>query len=113
MPYPAARFDYIAPEDIGAVSGALLAKGREELVDGKGVIVLFGPQMLAQEEALRAIAAGVGQGKEVEVANFADDEEAVQFVAENQRLPEFAARQLVSIYHNAAEGVGRLLRGPP
>lgn len=105
MPYPEARFDFVAPVDIGRVCGALLAKGpTRALTDGggKNAIMVCGPQLMSQREAVGMVAKVMG--KQVEVESFADDEESVRFVVENLHLPEPGARQLVGGFRHVAEG---------
>ncbi|KAK4034181.1 NAD(P)H azoreductase [Parachaetomium inaequale] len=98
MPYPGAPFDFVVPEDIGRVCGNLLVKGAQ---GAKGVVTLYGPQLVPQGEVLKAV--GKALGKELEVEGFADDEEAVKFVMGNG-LPEAGARFLVRAFKDSAEG---------
>ncbi|KAK4156578.1 NAD(P)H azoreductase [Chaetomidium leptoderma] len=100
MVYPEARFDLVAPEDIGRVCGRLLVN--KGLSAETAVVSLAGPQVLSQGQAVRVLA-GVA-GTKVEVENFASDEEAVGFVVQNMGLPEPGARQLVQGFKAAASG---------
>lgn len=50
---PEAKFDYIAPVDMGTVSGKILAHGRQQ--NGEKIVVLFGPEMTAQGDAVDII----------------------------------------------------------
>jgi uncharacterized protein YbjT (DUF2867 family) len=97
MPYPQAAFDFVVPEDIGRVCGNLVVKGAQ---GPKGVVTIFGPQLVSHGEVVKAI--GKALGKELEVEGFADDEEAVKFLVGNG-MPEAVARYLAWSYRNRAE----------
>ena len=58
--HPNGTFDYLAPEDIGCVSGALLAEGQ-----GPRIVYLCGPKLMTQKEAAETV--GQVIGKEVRV----------------------------------------------
>ena len=58
---PKAQFDYITPEDMGQVGGVILAGGKQ--VDGKKEVYLFGPNMTAQEDAVKTISKITSRGK--------------------------------------------------
>ncbi|EOA87223.1 hypothetical protein ACJQWK_10265 [Exserohilum turcicum] len=58
--YPNARFDYLAPADIGAVCGALLAEPQLRLDAGQS-IYLCGPDLMTQSEAHSTIARTLGR----------------------------------------------------
>ncbi len=101
--HPEAKFDFLVPEDIGRVCGNLLVLGPDALAeDGSNVVFLAGPQLISQEAVLRLF--GKSLGKEVKVEGFPTEEEAVKFVAENHRLPEAGARQLVNHFRATKEG---------
>ncbi|KAK3303656.1 NmrA-like family protein [Chaetomium strumarium] len=104
IPYPEAKFDYIAPEDIGRVSGTVLAGGPQAVAaaGGKHIIYLAGPQLVPQGDVLVMI--GKALGKDLKVEGFADDEEAVKFLVSVQGTPEPVAKQLVRGYKATAEG---------
>ncbi|KAK4128069.1 NAD(P)-binding protein [Parathielavia appendiculata] len=101
---PEAKFDMIAPEDIGRVCGRLLVEGQQALKQGSGVnvVMLAGPQMLSQAEAVGVI--GKAVGKDIQVAGFDDDEEAVRSVMQDLGMPEPGARQIVKNFKAVAEG---------
>ncbi len=102
MPYPEARFDFVAPGDIGRVCGGLVVRGRAE--GGEGVVLVAGPQVISQAEAVAVVARAVG--KEVTVKGFeeGEEEEAVKFVVERLGMMEVGARQLVKGFKAVAEG---------
>ncbi|KAJ4301342.1 hypothetical protein N0V90_003434 [Kalmusia sp. IMI 367209] len=81
---PNTLFDFIVPEDIGAVAGGLLAE-REY----RGVVLLNGPELITIEEALEVIARAVG--REVRIREI--DEEA--FKAKMAHLPETDLHSLI------------------
>ena len=58
--YPEVKFDYIAPADIGAVCGAVLAEPRFR-AQREQVIPLCGPALYSQREAMGIIAATLGR----------------------------------------------------
>ncbi|GIJ90921.1 hypothetical protein Asppvi_009886 [Aspergillus pseudoviridinutans] len=91
--YPEARFDFIAPEDIGSVAGVLLVKGLPEGEDGskKNVVGLVGPENMSIREAVGVI--GNAVGKEVKVTKV-DEQEALQEMTENG-MPEPVAKTLL------------------
>ncbi|KAK4234423.1 NAD(P)H azoreductase [Achaetomium macrosporum] len=102
MPYPEAKFDYIAPEDIGRVSGTVLVDGPQAVAGGKNVIHLTGPQLLPQGDVIVMI--GKALGKDLKVEKISDDEEAVKFLTEAQHVPEIIAKQLVQGFKAVAGG---------
>jgi uncharacterized protein YbjT (DUF2867 family) len=63
--YPNHRFDYLAPEDIGTVCGALLAEADFRKSAGPS-IYLCGPEMMTQREAQGVIAKALGKELHVE-----------------------------------------------
>lgn len=56
LPLPEAKFDYIAPEDIGRVSGAILANGSNQ-----HVVRLFGTEARPMKDAFRIIGEALDQ----------------------------------------------------
>ncbi|AEO63936.1 uncharacterized protein THITE_157849 [Thermothielavioides terrestris NRRL 8126] len=101
-PYPAAEFDFIAPEDMGRVCGRLLVDGPELLGAGKEAVFLAGPQVVPQGQVIELL--GEVLGKELKAENYASDDEAVQSIMADHALPESTARQLVASYRATAEG---------
>lgn len=63
---PGFRMDMITPEDMGRVSGTILARGLP--VDGQRKVYLYGPQFLSQREGLQIVADVLGKGEEFKVA---------------------------------------------
>lgn len=55
---PETKYDYITPEDMGAVAGNLLVNGRG---DERHVLYLYGPQLLAQKDAIHVALKGLGR----------------------------------------------------
>ncbi|KAL2129229.1 hypothetical protein VTI74DRAFT_8058 [Chaetomium olivicolor] len=100
MPYPQVRFDCIAPEDIGRVSGVVLAKAQSS-----GPIFLAGPQLVAQEDAIKLVAKALG--KDVQVEGFATEQDAAKFLAEAYGVPEALGAGLARTYRAMAEGEER------
>lgn len=103
MPYPEARFDFVAPGDIGRVCGGLAVRGETE--GGEEVVVLAGPQLISQGEAVAVVGRVVG--REVVAEGFAEGEEeaAVQLVVERLGMPEAGARVLINGFKAIAGGV--------
>jgi uncharacterized protein YbjT (DUF2867 family) len=107
MPYPAARVDCIAPEDMGPVCGGSLVRGREGRVGGGGatgseVVYLAGPQLVSHGEVVEMV--GRALGKKLKVESFASDEEAVQLIVRDVGMPEAGARQVVNNYREIVGG---------
>ncbi|KAJ4294670.1 hypothetical protein N0V88_004900 [Collariella sp. IMI 366227] len=95
VPSPGANCDYISPEDIGSVCGAVLAKGSLALdrqKTDKNAIYLCGPRRISQRDAIQLI--GKAVDKDVTVEDFADEEEAVENITKGLGLPEVGARYL-------------------
>jgi uncharacterized protein YbjT (DUF2867 family) len=103
MPYPEAKFDFVVPEDIGRVSGTVLADGPAVVAGGKKhIIYLAGPQLVAQGDV--AVMIGKALGKDLKVEGFTNDGEAVKFLVSAQGTPEPVAKQLVEAYKATAGG---------
>jgi uncharacterized protein YbjT (DUF2867 family) len=86
--YPEAKFDYIAPEDMGRVAGTFLAKGLPE----KNFVYLAGPEMLSIRDAVGVIAKALG--KEVKVTKV-DEQEELQFMLRVTKIPEPVAKNVL------------------
>ena len=86
--HPEAKFDYVTPIDMGRVSGAILAKGRQD--GGDKTPVLFGSENTSQEEAVNIISKVVG--KDIKVTSI-DLEEGVK-MNESAGMPPPLARYL-------------------
>ncbi|ETS85410.1 hypothetical protein PFICI_03435 [Pestalotiopsis fici W106-1] len=101
--YPeAAVFNYIAPEDIGAVCGALLAQGPEvlETKAGRNVVYLYGPSRMSQREAGQEIGRAIDIDLSIQALS---DKEGVQFFVENLHVPEQAATNFVNRMREMSE----------
>lgn len=61
--FPKSKIDCIVPEDIGRVSGTVLAKGAPE--DGNHAIYLYGPQFISAHESVATIARVLGKSPKV------------------------------------------------
>lgn len=90
---PQVKFDWIVPSDIGAVTGAFLAKGLSHQGNQKNFVYLLGAEELSQQDAVKIAAKVVG--KEVKLTEV-DEETAVKLFVENH-TPEPVARYLVKI----------------
>ncbi|KAJ6462087.1 hypothetical protein C8R45DRAFT_1027291 [Mycena sanguinolenta] len=97
--YPEVVFDWIVPEDIGR-AGATILVGGPSSTGGKTNVVLCGPEVISQGDAVKAI--GKVVGKEVTVEAIVD-EEAVKVMAASG-LPEPLARYLVKTLVSGFEG---------
>ena len=101
--------DYITPVDMGRVSGTILVSGPR---NGQQIVYLYGPQILAQGDAIKA--AGKVLGKDVKVISMNEHEAIKQFEANHVPKPmaEYMVRKLgessdgdVLRFKNYAEGV--------
>lgn len=84
---PDTKFDWITPDDMGRVSGTILAKG---LRDQKHVY-LFGPQMISQREAFQTVSQVLG--KQITIKILTPEEGIEQHIA--QGLPPPIAKYRV------------------
>lgn len=103
--YPDARFDYIAPEDIGCVSGTFLVKGLPMSESGsrKNFVNLVGPEMMAMREAVNVI--GKAVGKEVKVSKV-DEQVALHILTTLNGLPEPVAKAMLVQFREQEESAG-------
>ena len=83
-----AKSDYIVYGDSGRVCGKLLAHGQRE---GQSILYLYGPQLVAHEEAVRIIAKTLG--KDVKTVDV--DEEAAFQQRIDTGMPEAVARYIL------------------
>jgi uncharacterized protein YbjT (DUF2867 family) len=90
MPYPEVNFDWIVPEDIGRTGGTILVGGPSS-TGGEKSILLCGPELISQGDAVKTI--GRVLGKEVAVEAVGDEEAVKDMVAGG--LPEPLAKYLV------------------
>ncbi|KAJ7724654.1 hypothetical protein B0H16DRAFT_1430376 [Mycena metata] len=99
MPYPEAKFDWIVPEDIGRAGGTILVGGPSS-TGGEKTILLCGPEVMSQGDAVKIIGRVVGKEVTVEAVG---DEQAVKGMAASG-TPEPLAKYLVKILSKAAAG---------
>lgn len=86
LPNPDIEFDWISPEDIGRVSGTILARGTQERS-----VPLIGPERLSLKDALGLVSRMLG--KDIKVTTIGK-EEAVEDMKQ-KGLPEVAAKWYV------------------
>ncbi|KAF2649974.1 NAD(P)-binding protein [Lophiostoma macrostomum CBS 122681] len=96
--YPTATLDWIAPDDIGHVAAAALARGPLEGT----VIGLYGPQTLSQQDAVAAIGSAIG--KHIDIEEVTEDEGPEMYVKEMGYPAESLARTLIQSLKNRIEG---------
>lgn len=68
--YPEAPFDYLAPEDVGALAGARIVKPAPS--SGELVITQCGPELISQKNAWSIISKGLGM--DITVKEITDEE---------------------------------------
>ncbi|WPH02702.1 Hypothetical protein R9X50_00556900 [Acrodontium crateriforme] len=90
---PDLSFDYITPDDMGAVAGNILSKGQR---DGQNIVPIFGPDLLSQREAFLKI--GGALDREIRVSEATDEEALANLVAGG--TPEPLAKVLVKTFRN-------------
>ncbi|KAI1616422.1 hypothetical protein EDD36DRAFT_415318 [Exophiala viscosa] len=111
-PYPEALFDWISDEDIGRVSGSVLARGPAVIQEnnGKNWILLYGPDVISQGDAIETIGRVIG--KDARITRL-DEEGAVEFYTTTSHLPEPLARKMAALLKERAElGKSDGLEGP-
>ncbi|KAJ7669314.1 hypothetical protein DFH06DRAFT_981715 [Mycena polygramma] len=99
MAYPESNSDWIASEDIGR-AGATILVGGPSSTGGKTDVLLCGPQVVSQGDALKIV--GKAAGKEVTVEAIGDEEAVQALVAGGVREP--LARYLMSVQAHGSEG---------
>ncbi|KAJ7028664.1 hypothetical protein C8F04DRAFT_61014 [Mycena alexandri] len=100
VPYPEATFDWIVPEDIGRAGASILVGGPSS-TGGKTNVLLCGPEVTSQADAVKIIGKVVGKELGVEAVS---GEEAVKVLAAGG-FPEPVARYLVkTLAANGLEG---------
>jgi uncharacterized protein YbjT (DUF2867 family) len=87
---PDMKWDWIVPEDIGRVCGAILAGG-PKAADGHKIIFLCGPELRTQRDVVGAM--GKGLGRELKITEINEQEYIDMFV--KQGLPPPLANHLV------------------
>ncbi|KAJ6473708.1 hypothetical protein C8R45DRAFT_1054820 [Mycena sanguinolenta] len=94
---PEVKFDWIVPEDIGRAGGTILVGGPSS-TGGEKSILLCGPELISQGDAVKTI--GKVLGKEVAVEAAGDKEVVKGMVAGG--IPEPVAKYLVKILSDGA-----------
>lgn len=104
MAYPNAKFDWISPEDIGAVCGTLLAEG-PRVFDGtkKNVIRLSGPELISSGDAVRIIEKVIG--KNIKITEL-DEKEGLEIYVKGHGLPEPVAKGLIEVLRKSSSDGG-------
>lgn len=97
--HPEARFDYIAPIDMGRVSGTILAEGKTR--DGQKAPVLFGPQMLQQKQAVEII--GKALGKDVKIQPVYEQSEGAELYKQSG-VPPPLAEYIAAKFNDVSKG---------
>ncbi|KAJ7692224.1 hypothetical protein B0H17DRAFT_1159646 [Mycena rosella] len=97
--YPEVVFDWIVPEDIGRAGASILVGGPSS-TGGKTDVLLCGPEVISQGDAVKIIGKVVGKELTVEAIG---DEEAVKVMAASG-LPEPISRYLVGTLVKGFEG---------
>ncbi|TAQ90381.1 hypothetical protein B7494_g1296 [Chlorociboria aeruginascens] len=106
--YPDAKFDYIAPEDIGRVCGAIVAGGLAA-TGGKNAVPLNGPTLLAQREVWAIVEKVLG--KKIKIVEV-DEQVALKVFIEESHVPAPLAPELVKALVGRFKGDdGRYLAG--
>lgn len=100
--FPEVKFDYISPEDIGAVCGTFLS-GAAQLDEQDNFVYLVGPEMLSVREAIGTIARVIGKDVTVKTVS---DEECLQALITKSGVPEPLAKHLMSNFIDMREGKG-------
>ena len=98
---PDYKLDCIAPEDIGRVSGMILATDSHR---GPGGVFLFGPQIITQREAIKIMGKVLGKHIGIRVIN--EQEALEQYLQE--KMPEPVARYMVQVGGIAGRGLPRV-----
>lgn len=88
---PGYRMDLITPGDIGRVSGTVLAEGLPR--DGQRKVYLYGPQVLAQREAV-AVVGEVVMGREIAVVGITAEQALREY--EGHGIPKPVAEYMVA-----------------
>ncbi|KAH8649795.1 hypothetical protein BX600DRAFT_483824 [Xylariales sp. PMI_506] len=95
--HPEAKFDFIAPEDIGKVGGNVLDNS----------VILCGPKLICQRNAIGIL--GDELGKKVHVSEVHEDEIVKSLVKGG--MPESAAKNLLKSIGQSVSGNGDFLAG--
>jgi uncharacterized protein YbjT (DUF2867 family) len=98
--YPEVKHDFIAPEDIGAVCGAILAEPRFQKQDAGQRVYLCGPELMTQRRAQEII--GETIGREIKIKELSEDEWKEKL--KGMHMPEPAAEALLKGLRKSHEG---------
>ncbi|GKZ21600.1 hypothetical protein AbraIFM66951_005194 [Aspergillus brasiliensis] len=110
LAWPTAVFDWISPEDIGAVCGTILARKAQgiDLPLTEPYVDLVGAERMAAEDAIETI--GKVLEKEVTVTEV-DENEAVDSLVNESGLPEILARSVIAFSQSTVSGQS-FMNGP-
>ena len=100
---PEATIDCIVPEDIGWVSGTVLAKGVPS--DGNRTPYLFGPEISTVRKVVETLAKALGKTVEIEQA---DEKEAYRQQVEDRHVPPPIATYIINHLKADTTGLGVL-----
>ncbi|KAJ5090047.1 hypothetical protein N7532_008731 [Penicillium argentinense] len=109
LPNPDAPFDWISPDDIGDVSGAILVSGQRVRSVG-----LLGPEKLSLKDAVGVVASVLG--KKIDVTKISEEEASAQLVQNGLPPPlvNWLIRNVVDrpgsffSHHDASNAVGNI-----
>ena len=87
---PGSKFDHITPVDMGSVGGKILASGQQK--DGEKTVVLFGPEMTAQGEALKIIASKLGKDVSIKSITAQEQIDIYKMIGLPPPLAEYLAK---------------------
>ncbi|MCJ1334730.1 hypothetical protein MMC10_011443 [Thelotrema lepadinum] len=99
---PDAKVDCIVPEDIGRVSGTVLAKGPQ---DEQKAISLYGPQLMSQADTIKVLAKALG--KTVKIVDL-NEQDAYKVYTEELGFPPPIVTYMINILGKAATAQGPL-----
>jgi nucleoside-diphosphate-sugar epimerase len=101
--FPDVRLDFISPEDIGAVCGAVLAGAAvpTEGDQGQKIVCLVGPESLSVAGAIQAIGRSVGKNVRVTTVT---DEENLEVMVSKSGIPRPLAKHLIEQFAQMRDG---------
>ena len=103
---PDAKVDYIVPEDIGRVCGAILSKGPQ---DEQRAIYLYGPELVSQADSVRILAKALGKDPKIESA---DEQYAYKMFVEERGVAVPVAKYMISRTGRTATGPNQVFGYP-
>jgi uncharacterized protein YbjT (DUF2867 family) len=94
LAYPEPEYDWVSPDDIGALAGKCLVQGPKilDITDESNVVFLAGPERLSQRDAIGIISKVIG--KHVKVTRV-DESEGLAVFVKTTGMPETLAQQLL------------------